>query len=89
MENLDYVTADWAKKVSENEIDLITKLQLKTCLTRIAEEAKKQNKNVTIWLKPSDSLIKELEKRGFYLDKFEIFNNKTNEDNKAYFKIFW
>ena len=66
-ENMDNkeITAEWARKTIETQIDIESETQLNICLTEIKKAVEKNNMSVNIYIDIHKSCIDDLKKRGF------------------------
>lgn len=84
MINNDEVTAEWARKTSQNILGEKVKKQIDSCLTYIKSAVNRNDLSVDITIYLEVLAIKELQRRGF-----TIIQHDGDQRDPSYITIKW
>lgn len=86
-ENLDHVTAEWARKTSQTQLGAVAKKQVESVLNNIKEAVRKNQMSTTCHFTIDDIAKKQIEARGFKVE----YNQGDFRDprDSGYYTITW
>lgn len=70
MENNEIITAEWARRTAQSVLGEKIEKELNRCLEAVKEAVKLNNFNTSVSLYINDLTKKELENRGFTVNKY-------------------
>jgi len=65
------ITAKWARKTAETQLNAVAEIQLKTCLTEIKKAVEKNKMSVNVYVSLLKPCLNELHKRGFEAQSYD------------------